>query len=566
VGIRTIETLFLINGTILLAGAPPVDPFSCLGSASFLAASASPSQVSIAIHQMTTLAPGNAQADPIWNCYVAELMKRVGDYRAAQFYVRAIDLAPEEGAYELFYADYLRLFRGARSPLFGRAEKHYFLGLEKAERVAKSNPIHSWNPAVLDRLNRGLVDLYQRDGLAVAYWPSSPMDGSMPLARPFAFLATTSNYAFASDLSSGIDVRDLTSGAAYSGGSQRNRRTLTNLELASLIRTVESLEAQPRLRFRYKELPSVDFFYNAQTAANAQVTNFFQPAQFNGVKLYQFGVGFQKPFAVGQAFDVTLSGSFERSRRIGVIEFEPTVPEVIHTYASAMNLARNLGPDKILLDVTWAHQDINGEPSRLTRGRDFEGLTLTYQIYRPLRLLRRSLDTTYTRVFETRGIDLYGGILNDRETFIDPDPARNAIDHRRDVFVGVSAKGLGRFDITFQPTFYSFKINLDAPENNSQYRTSASVLTRLRDEERHPGMPKSNWSLAFLHLVIPVTKDVPRKGLDQFANFKLGAELDAKWINTRRVTILGTAGYDFQNFYKLDRELHLFRVGLSMGF
>ena len=567
VNVLAIVAIVEFHCAFLCAANPPTDPFTCLGSASQFARSASPGEVSTEVHNQTTSPPGNASNNPVWNCYIAELMKRVGDYRAPQFYRKAIDLAPDEAAYELFYAEYLRLFRGARSPLFGRAEKHYFLGLEKARQRGKSPSPFAWDPDVLEHLDRGLIDLYQRDGLGVAFWPSNRVNGNESLGRPFASLATALGYAFASDVPTGIDVRDLTSGAAYSAGTARNKRPLTNAELASMIRAVKPLEAQPRIRFRYKEMPSFDLFYNVQSAPNAQVTNFYLPDRFNGVKLYQFGTGFQEPFALGKAVDVTVSGLFERSRRVGVVEFEPSTAEVIHTYQGAINLARNLGPDKVLLDITWSHQGIEAKLSGLPRGRDFEGLTLTYQIYRPLRVLHRSLESSYTRVFETRGIDLYSGILKDRETFNDADRTRNVIDHRRDLFFGIAAKGLGRFDVTLQPTFYAFRTNLDPPENNSQYRTVASVLTRLRDEERHPGMPKNGgWALAFLHLVIPVTSDVPQKGLDKFANFKLGAELDAKWISTNRVTILGTARYDFQDFYKLRRELHLFKLGVSMGF
>src|SRR5689334_6958769 len=56
---------------------------------------------------------------------IAELMKRVGDLRADEYYQKAIAADGTEPAYELFYADYLRNFRGPGRPLFPDAEKHY---------------------------------------------------------------------------------------------------------------------------------------------------------------------------------------------------------------------------------------------------------------------------------------------------------------------------------------------------------------------------------------------------------------------------------------------------------
>src|SRR6266496_5000715 len=56
---------------------------------------------------------------------LAERMKRVGDYRAEEFYEKAIQADDKNPDYELFYADYLRNFRGAEAPLFPQAEEHY---------------------------------------------------------------------------------------------------------------------------------------------------------------------------------------------------------------------------------------------------------------------------------------------------------------------------------------------------------------------------------------------------------------------------------------------------------
>ena len=67
----------------------------------------------------------------------AELMKQIGDYRAQDYYEKAIKADEAEPGYELFYADYLRNFRGPSRPLFPEAERHYFEALRKYLKLAQ---------------------------------------------------------------------------------------------------------------------------------------------------------------------------------------------------------------------------------------------------------------------------------------------------------------------------------------------------------------------------------------------------------------------------------------------
>src|SRR5207244_2885548 len=55
-------------------------------------------------------------------CVTAELMRRVGDGRAAAYYEKAIAAAPGEPGYELWYGYYLRNVRGPGHPLDEAAE------------------------------------------------------------------------------------------------------------------------------------------------------------------------------------------------------------------------------------------------------------------------------------------------------------------------------------------------------------------------------------------------------------------------------------------------------------
>ena len=107
----------------------------------------------------------------------AERLKRAGDYRAAEYYERAIQSDSSEPCYESVYADYLRNFRGALTPLFPGAERHYFDALRKIA-LRTDGSFKQANQRAEDYTNRGLSALYERDGVVLATRQSS---ASQPL-------------------------------------------------------------------------------------------------------------------------------------------------------------------------------------------------------------------------------------------------------------------------------------------------------------------------------------------------------------------------------------------------
>src|SRR5437899_8524926 len=85
-----------------------------MGSIGERAAFAKPKELRAAIQQ--TLGQENLSPDSYF--VVAEMMKRLGDYRASSYYEKAIQADPDEPCYESFYADYLRNFRGEERRCF----------------------------------------------------------------------------------------------------------------------------------------------------------------------------------------------------------------------------------------------------------------------------------------------------------------------------------------------------------------------------------------------------------------------------------------------------------------
>lgn len=502
---------------------------------------------------------------------IAERMKRVGDYRAQDYYEKAIRTDEAEPNYELFYADYLRIFRGAQTPLFPQAEEHYFSAWRKA-RARNSEPLQDIERFIL----RGLSALYQMDGVALLPWKLGSLYDKN-IEKPSVFFASINRGSRSdADLDREADVRDYTSEALFAESQMRLKRSLTTDEFRSLIRLKRALETFDRLRFRYKAWPVFDVFYTHRQTDNDQITSFFclTPTSsigcsqlglhpFNDLRQNDYGFSIQKPFTAMRVFDVSLVGSFKKTQRWGLIEPVPGDKESIMEYGSRMAISHFLGPDEVNVDIGYTYQHIHAFtiPSRPDRNRQFFDAKLTYQIFRPLpRLFHPS---AFRHRFETRGWDFFAGTLEDIEQF------GSGHTRRHDYYVGTSLKGIGRFDFTIQPTWFTSRVEGDTSQRNTQYRTNADVLFRIIDEEDNAGIKEKSEGLhlAFLHAVIPFRYDVTRVGPSDFENRKIGIEFDSKFFTySRWTTFLVSGRYDRVNFCNLGKNVNAFTISLSVGF
>jgi hypothetical protein len=482
---------------------------------------------------------------------IAELMKRAGDLRAEVYYKKAINAESKEPAYELFYADYLRNFRGPGQPLFPAAEKHYIRAEKKLRQIDKQR---QWDRITGQRVERGLVALYQEDGLPVVNLQSDEKT-----SKPLLFFSSINQFAqLTGDFDNVDDTRGFTSEALLT--SSRLDHDLSDNVLQAMIRVKPQVETFNRFRFRYKAFPVVDISYKYREIDRGQITNFFEPNKFNRIHLDEYGFSIEKPLAVSGSFDLLLRGSYKRAKREGLIEFSPRAREDVNQYEAAAAISRFVGPDKSTFETIYVYQDIDQATSNpIGRNRRIVGGKFTYE------LLRLSLDSAYRKRFETRGIHFFAGVLDDRERFGQAQLVKN------DYFVGSSVKGLGNYEITVQPTIFTSRVEGESNERrNSQYRTNLTFLWRIKDEEKEPGLPERlRWvNPAFIHLAVPFKHDVAIKGLDKFENYNLGIALHAKFFRTgsRRTTFLMSAGYNYQRYYKLNTNLNLLSFRVSMGF
>jgi hypothetical protein len=553
-----------------------VSPYACEGTAQEAGRTLSLDQIRAKAKQF------EESQEAVGQCIAAELYKRLGDRKALEHYQKAIEANEKEPAFEWFYGEYLRLYRGAgQRPLFPKAERHLLRGRAKMLKLKHNLQVETWpdcnedhwNQCTEDRIKRSLTALYERDGIHLA---NRKGENNQPeVSQPWLFWSPGVRLARSTDdFDQTSDIRDLTSAALFSQNCLpyplgRLCPALSQNQLVGMARVETPMEADSTLRIRYDSAPVVDIFESARRTQDGAINSgmgFFAPDSFSDLRLVDFGFRIEKPFAITGTTDVDLQFNYDHVTREGLIEFYPKGRDRIGQYQVYGAISHYLGPDRINLSYTYVRQNINPSVEFTPRDRELMGVTFDYQLFRPLPL--RNVNTGLGRYFETRGIDLIAGLLNDHDRYTGP---QGDVITRRDYFVGLSAKGLGRFDATLQPTWYSSRVSNDATQYNSQFRMTGNVLFRVLDEERTPGIPSQRFfgmPVAFVQIVVPFHWDVPRIDFKSFESRSVGGELWVKFFTNAKIgtTVLGVIGYSRDAFPLLSKDFNLGRVGLSIGF
>jgi hypothetical protein len=490
----------------------------------------------------------------------AELLQQAGDYRAEEYYEKTIAANAAEPAFELFYADYLRNFRGPLRPLFEEAERHYFSAIEKLRRRPDGT--------VRDRVERGLVALYQEDGIPFAWRRAAP-----DLYAPVAFFRPALRAARSTaDLDEVHDARDFTAEALFAASASRLNRPLTLDELRGLVRRKEPQETVNRLRFRVHD-SAIDVVYARRLIENAQVTDFYVPDHFNRVALSAIGITAVQVVALPAICDAALKVGWQEQDRRGLVEFLPQTLEKVGQGQAELTLSRFFGPDKADLTLAYVAQDIDQQlPQPPRRDRHIASARLAYDVLRPL----TATGNPYRDRFVTRGLQLYGGIVDDREHF-------GAVEvRRRDYLLGASLRGVRRFDVTLQPTLFTVDVGQDRSQSTSQLRVETSTVYRIVDEEEQPGIPPSSLlglHLAFLHLVAALKHDAGLEGLSAFENDRIGLGLETKLfvrgfadpaargaLRFRGTTFLAALHVARERFPRLRKDANILDLSVGAGF
>jgi hypothetical protein len=572
----------LIVALALLAGgrawaAERGNPFACLGEGESLTRGNGTGEIRAEIEQRLQHPPAAEEGSfqvARHHCVTAELMRRVGDTRAGDYYRKAIAAEPGEPGFELWYGYYLRNVRGPRAPLLESAEVHYFDALDKLEQVRAQGQAQPFDDITRSWVQRGLMSLYQEDGLpllsAKAFpYPRNGSDGLGVALTTMVGISHDTNQTGVID-----DARRFASEAAFASGPQRLKRPLDADELRGIIRTPLRYGLFNRLRLRLRWLGALDFSHELFRAPDSQISAFTEPNVFNDVKVDVLAVGWKRAFDLYPLFDLLLDAGYRRVSRVGVVEWYSDLRENINLFEAHPAVSRFLGPDKLTVGMNYVYMQIptipGGKLEDRVRARAIRAFYFDYAIYR--QLLLPDWDTRELHRTPTRGLHLYGGHAMDDEAF------GVRVVYRRDTYGGVSLRGIGRFDVTLQGTLLASDTvedsrdasnnvlhGLDTTQTVRQWRPTLIGLYRIVDDEAIPDVPKS--PLAGLNLVVPLRADFATRGTDAFDNVRGGAELWGKLISTglRGTHFLVTVGYEAQWFHRLDKLVHLGRVELRMG-
>jgi hypothetical protein len=558
------------------------NPFKCRGEAEAVARDLSIGEIRVEIERRKTAPaePGEPPAIAAHKlCVIAELLRRVGDGDASDYYERAIATDPSEPGYELWYGAYLGTVRGAGGPIVEAAEKHYYRAIEKLDRRRAAGPLAEHDQVTQQWTQRRLLDLYQRDGLPLVGWKAYRYDAS-DLALPGVMLSSVFQVSSDTrDFYYGNEMRAFTGEAAFAESALRLGRKLSNTERFNLIRAPLRTGWNNRVRLRHNWIGALDLEHRWFQATEAQIGIFTEPNGYVDVEVTELGAGYSRMIGVGSLFDLDLAGKVRRTSRTGTVEYLPDLEQQFMTYEATPTISRFVGPDKLSLRGTYVLMAIpdvmGGAPYEQARGQTIRALHLEYAMYRPVRLPslaggELNFDRRYTR-----GWHFYAGIAEDSQVY----GLRQV--GQRDHYAGTMLKGIGDYDLSLQGTVFTAKtefVDPEAPEmglqedvtqRHTQYRTSAAVTRRLIDEDITPGLPRSRFGLApaSLVLVVPVSHDLGLQGSTAFENVRAGAELWLKLIATGLggTTFLVTAGYDYQYFYRQSRAMNMAHLAIRMG-
>ena len=519
--------------------------------------------------------------DAMSSCIVAELKKRAGQYDAVKFYKEAIEKNSSEPGYNIFLGDYYRNYRGPGQPLFDESRREYEMACQKLGIAKCKNSLDleeknsSWQKAELDR---GLVYLYERDGIPLLYTGESK--------TPLLFLSFQTNYMdVTSDSDERDDVREFTSEAMLIESRMRNPpRTLSLGEQMVVPRTKRVMESLARIRVRHYRWPVIDLFYRSKRIENAQITDYdarsdvanLKDIEYNPLVMGEYGFSLEKLIGTGVLGDYSIKALFSRISRKGLIEDLADAEESIDNFETTIVGSRFFGRRKLDVEISYVYQDITQKIDHSQRrDRLIAAIRIDYHLGAFMKKKKgRQLDAiAYDRRFSSRGVTFFGGMVTDKERW----GFDNVINNN--YFIGGSWKGMrpapsmNVFDATLQATVFSSDVQEKNPgmdRDNSQRRVGITITYRKIDEETNPWPPKKEIigiPFSSLHYIVNLSSDTPLSGRNYYENRSIGLMISGKvYSRALRSTILGTVGVDLKEFTQLQTTEVLGSAKIGIGF
>lgn len=511
-------------------------------------------------------------------CVIAELMRRVNHPQTEEYYQRAIAARPKEPAFNFWYGQYLRIYRG----LNYAAEKQYYVALRKLrERKAAGYAVRD-DPFLKTWIDRGLVNNYQDYGFPILQNKAFPYKNADGDSKPGLFyLANINTGILPVDFGqSNYSMNFSTLKTFFNQSSlEADKDTINDVTVKGICRSTPRFNTYHRFRFYLPEpkIPAVDLHIGHNTSKRSQFYSRFEPDSFVNTATTRMGFGIHRSYNFFPLIDLKFETNYNFLRRYGMVEFHPDTAENIHMFDSRIDISRFISSDKLIVSLFATYLNIP-EPKNADkvekRSKLIKGFMIDYAFYRALPLPIFEFGKFRWRLYNTRGVHLFGGMYIDEEVW------HQNLRVDKFVVLGTHLKGMWRFDFSFYPMFFlgetmdnglNEESNVDVLKIENKFiRPNFMTRFRIIDEEVTPWLPEKGWYFrpASLELAIPIRWDAALNDMDKtYENFGIGIELWSKVVSKalKGTTTLFTLAYEYQKYPQLGKSLINFHFDIRMG-
>jgi hypothetical protein len=553
---------------------PEINPFACQGDADAAGDDRSISQTVDELNKkldppFTDSDPPTVRAEKL--CVIARLKARVGQTDAIDYYKKAIAMNPDEPGYDMFAGQYYAGARGAKGQVLETAETYLYSALEKLDRLKAEGRYRDFHAIVEDHVRKNLLVLYQQDGLPLLPWKAYKQH---PDGLNAPGVSVSDQFYISKDTRATLGAND-TGGFTAEAGLYKVRKgqNPSPLDLYNIARQPLRLENDTQVNIRQTDIGEVSLLYSWAHHYKAAITSFGNPAGLNDIKVQIAGVEYKRVIPLYPAFDFLLDAKATEVHRTGVVEDLADCEQDFPVYEFHPALSRFISSDKLTLSGTYVFMNIpdvecgtyaTGPEYLRKRGRQITAVNLEYAIYSPLLLPSLQLGSLRPYRTPTRGLYLNAGYVNDNEVYGDVRVITNT------AFGGMRLEGPGPYDIGFteilnvssgtQVNASTGQEDPNADISGTILRSTVTLSRRLINPDETPGVPDSWGPFAShsLNLVFPVSYDAVLSDYKKFENFRVGTQLWWQVFGTGigGATLLTTVGYDYEYFYRINKNMH----------
>ncbi len=577
-----------------------IDPHACSWYAGQVPAAQYESEIE---RRLTTELDKDSAEYPYRLCILAELMNRTGDARAASYYEQAIDLHPEEPGLELIYGKYLQWLRGVRNGgLVVAAKERYQRAQEKIANLKAQDRWGARNDAqTSDDLKKATFYLNQANGIGLSF------NGKEPVVF-FSTITEIRNDTVAFDYQ-WVDSRAFNAEALYAASTDNLGAvggvpvTLSKGQLKGIARKKPGIVTTNRLRIQLGQLRAIDLTYKYLRFNDAKIPTYSNPTRNVNDVGYEYGIAFTNDFQLPQAIDLFVKAGAATIRRTTSAEGFNDKKEDSQRYNVIVGLSRLIGSGKILGEFEFKHQvwdpglnwaGINTYEGNVvyqtrlfgTNRWIFDGTYVFQDVdqstFNPFNDNMQTLVVQATYVFpvpkflatNVGGGDIFAGYAD--STALIASQSANEV-NKEQFFAGFALRridltsALNPFDVKYRSSYYKNRVKRDSAQAHDEWRNELTIGYRLIEDRQVQWLPNRRFIIqpALLNLEVPIRHDGIVQGIGEFANYRIGLQLNGDFIYTQTPVpfpFYATIGYALERFYNLQETFHILTFRLGTGF